>query len=267
MLDDESKSSKADETLSTDGPRHLATKPMTTTSDGWRSRLAARLPDRLRRPHWTRAEWVAWSSFVIASLAIIIAVFLFFWGIHKDHQRAVAQSHANAAVGAVSTANARLSDHGIPTVEVPTSAAAPTATVTVSGPQGDTGSSGPGPSEAQVAAAVASYCGSHTCSEPPSSSDVAEAVAGYCAAHAGCIGAPGPQGAAGQNATTDQIATAVQAYCSANNSCQGPTGGQGPPGGQGATGPMIPSFTFTVPGVLGPTTYVCSAPDYQCVAQ
>lgn len=222
------------------------------------------LPAHLSNPRRPRAEIIAICAATgVIVLGILIA--LLYLGYRGQQAEIHAKSaQVNAAVGAATSANASLSAAGLPTVPVPTSAAAPTATVTVSGPQGDQGSAGPGPSTAQVSAAVAAYCESHACSTPPSSSDVASAVAAYCAAHNACQGATGstgPQGAAGQNATTDQIAAAVQNYCAANNSCQGPTGAQGPPG---ATGPEIPSFTFT--DELG-ITYTCSAPDYQCQPQ
>lgn len=221
-------------------------------------------PAWLHRPHWTRLEWTVWLSFATMAIAVFGAV-IALTALHAANHRAdQKQAQANAAVGAATSANASLSKAGLPTIQVPTSAAAPTATVTVTGAQGANGSTGPGPSDAQVAAAVESYCSSHLCSTPPSSSDVASAVAAYCAAHSSCQGATGAKGDAGQNASTDQIAAAVQNYCSANNGCQGPTGPQGDPGPGGATGPEIPSFTFT--DELG-VTYVCNAPNYQCEPQ
>lgn len=221
-------------------------------------------PGWLHPPRWTRIQWLVWTVFAVAALSMFALTLAIIAVIQSNHRVDVKTAQVNAAVGAATSANASLSAAGLPTVQVPTSAAAPTATVTITGPQGSAGNTGPGPTDAQVAAAVVAFCEFHSCSSPPTSSDVASAVAAYCASHSGCVGPAGPQGASGKDATTDQIAASVQAYCAANNACQGPAGVQGPPG---ATGPEIPSFTFTIHGALGDTTYICSAPDYQCQAQ
>lgn len=223
------------------------------------------------RPHWpdwTRAERLAWISFAAFAVSAF-AVTLSLIALHESNHRAdVNQAKANAGVGAATSANAALSAAGLPTVAIPSSAAAPTATVTLTGAQGPSGINGSGPSAAEVSAAVTLYCDTHACGTPPTAADIAAAIVVYCQAHAGCVGATGPQGAqgpAGQNASADQIAAAVVNYCQANNACQGPTGADGGAGPVGPQGPEIPSFTFT--DEFG-VKYVCSPPDqgtqYEC---
>jgi hypothetical protein len=227
-----------------------------------------------RDPGWrTRRSLMA---LLIAFAAVVAAlVWLFLRVGDLTDQVHAEKAKVYAAVGAATSANASLSAANLPTIPINTSAAAPTATVTISGPQGDTG---PGPSDAQVALAITGYCQNHTCGTPPTAQDVAAAVVAYCVSHGGCAGpagaagpsgSVGPSGASGQDASPQQIAAAVQSYCSANNGCQGPTGTTGPTGPAGPTGPEIPSFTFTVPGTRPgqSTTYVCQAPTYQCTAE
>lgn len=136
------------------------------------------------------------------------------------------------------------------------------------GPAGDVGDQGPGPSNAQVALAVANFCSGNNCDGPgPSATQVAQAVTLFCNANGECRGPEGAPGAPGQNATgapgpsgvpgadatgapgapgaagpdgpqgpppTDQqVADAVNNFCSTRNNCQGPEGPQGPQGPPG----------------------------------
>jgi hypothetical protein len=103
------------------------------------------------------------------------------------------------------------------------------------------GPAGPAPTEAQVRAAVADYCGTgNRCKPTVSRSQIAEAVADYCAKGA-CIGdrgrdgKDGSTGPQGPGPTSDQIATAVAAYC-AGGKCTGPAGKDGKDGAPGAPG-------------------------------
>jgi hypothetical protein len=102
------------------------------------------------------------------------------------------------------------------------------------GPQGPPG---PGPTDAQVYAAVAAYLADHpVTAEGPSSAEIAAAVANHLADFP-----PGP--------TPEQVAEAVAAYLTANppaagedgqdgqDGAPGPAGPSGPPGPQGDPGP------------------------------
>lgn len=121
------------------------------------------------------------------------------------------------------------------------------------------GQRGPGPTEAQVRAAVADYCSGDRCKPTVSRSQVAEAVAAYCAKDA-CKGAPGvatdgadgtdgtdgtdgadgSDGAPGPGPTDEQIAAAVEAYC-ADGKCKGESGRDGADGADGKDATFTPS--------------------------
>jgi hypothetical protein len=141
----------------------------------------------------------------------------------------------------------------------------------IAGPAGPTGATGatghvgPGPTPAQVAAAVTQWCNTTgKCSAPgPTAAQVAAAVAQYCNARGQCTstptpGPPGPSGKPGTNGkpgedgkngakgeqgdppTSDQIAAAVISYCAnqPGGSCVGETGPAGPTGASGPAGPV-----------------------------
>jgi hypothetical protein len=108
------------------------------------------------------------------------------------------------------------------------------------------GERGPGPTAAQVQAAVADYCAGDRCKPTVSRSQVAAAVADYCAGGLcqgedgtnggpgadgtdGVNGADGTDGAPGPGPTDEQIAAAVEAYC-ADGKCQGEPGQDGADG-------------------------------------
>jgi hypothetical protein len=154
------------------------------------------------------------------------------------------------------------------------------------------GERGPGPTEAQVSAAVVSYCESHQCKgadgRTPSPDDVAKAVLAYCTGGTckGKDGAPapavtpeelgiavatycadgrcvGPAGLPGPAPTPEEIATAVANYC-ANGACKGEDGVDGEKGEKGdppssitfTNGPMA-GYTCTQ-DPPGSTSYSCS---------
>lgn len=129
----------------------------------------------------------------------------------------------------------------------------------------------PGPTDAQVAAAVDSWLRAHppapgqpatpamvatavaeylTAHPPapgraPTGQEIAAAASAYIAAHAADFQGPtGERGANGQDATDAQVSAAVASYCAAHNNCAGPTGATGPtgPAGQdGKVGPTCPA--------------------------
>lgn len=118
------------------------------------------------------------------------------------------------------------------------------------------GERGPGPTEAQVKAAVADYCAGDRCKPTVSRSQVAAAVADYCAGGlcqgkdgtnggpgadgtdgtSGTDGTDGADGAPGPGPTDEQIAAAVEAYC-ADGKCRGDKGEKGDPGADGSVTP------------------------------
>jgi hypothetical protein len=129
-----------------------------------------------------------------------------------------------------------------------------TPSVSPSASEGPAGKQGPGPSNAQIAAAVEDYCALREgCAGVPSRAQVALAVQAFCAAGAckgpsgrpgaagasgarGAAGASGASGAPGSGPTSDQVASAVAAYCAAHGDCTGPAGPKGDTGASGAAG-------------------------------
>lgn len=200
---------------------------------------------------------------------------------------------AAQAQGVANQANGRLKENGLPPVPTPSSQV-PVPTVTV------TASPVP-PSQAAIEDAVAAYCEQTKCGSGPTAAQVAQAVASFCsidgrcrgpagptgkngtgepgqAGASGATGAAGASGAAGtdgQNATSDQVAVAVADYCTAHGECAGQQGSQGPSGengGQGAAGQDgQPPVSWTYTDSLGmqhtcvrSTDFQPSAPTYTC---
>lgn len=118
------------------------------------------------------------------------------------------------------------------------------------GPTGRQGLRGPGPTDAQVAAAVERYCNTHVCGRPPT---VEQVVAGLrqCSAGGGCRGQDGAPGKDAPPPTDQQIASAVEDYCGKRGGCAGPMGMPGPAGE--SAGP----FTFSFQGPDG-VLHVCT---------
>ena len=122
---------------------------------------------------------------------------------------------------------------------------------------GPTGPQGPGPTQAQIDAAVALQLAEHPPpagqnatpamvasavadfltahppqpGRPPTAEEIASAASAYIAEHAADF-----RGQNGQNATDAQVADAVGAYCGAHGSCAGPPG---QPGHEGAPGVSV----------------------------
>jgi hypothetical protein len=150
---------------------------------------------------------------------------------------------------ALDQANARLRRHDLPPVPVP-----PPTPPSTAGQRGPRGFPGPGPTRAQVAAAVATECADGCTSVQ----QIAAAVERYCAANVcgtqGEAGAQGPAGPVGPGATDDQVQAQVDAYCAAN-----PCGSQGPKGDPGtalpgqyacAEGEVMRGFTVAEDGAV-----------------
>jgi hypothetical protein len=126
---------------------------------------------------------------------------------------------------------------------------------------------GPGPTQAQIDAAVAAYIAAHppaagknatpamiatavaeyltanppTPGRPPTVQEIATAAANWFTSHASEF-----QGPPGKAATDAQAVAAIDAYCSAHAKCAGPpgaTGAKGDSGPQGPQGPQGVSFT------------------------
>lgn len=236
------------------------------------------------------------------AVALLAVGAVWLWGMQGDRERLADDLAASGRrVDDLGAAVTKLSGQvdtlgGQPSVELRHDEQGPKP-VDVPGPQGPEGKTGPPPSNTQVRAAVAAYCGTHGCTGPtgpaPTATQVAAAVAAYCdsrgrcqgpAGAAGTPGATGPAGDAGTAGETgpqgpapsgDQIAAAVDTYCTTHDGCRGPAGADGQPGPAGATGdpgPTCPDganpITWTVDdphaAIIGldPGTYlVCRAPS------
>jgi len=122
------------------------------------------------------------------------------------------------------------------------------------GQQGEQGKPGPGPSPAQVRAAVASYCADGNCDgedgQDASPAQVAKAVAAYCNAQGECRGPSVADGSAGSDGATgpqgppptaSQVAAAVEEYCRDRDGCRGRSGSDGKDGKDGKDGTLVQS--------------------------
>ena len=166
---------------------------------------------------------------------------------------------------------------------------APSQIVGQAGPAGPQGSQGPGPSDEQVATAVAAYLSQHPIAgQPPTDAQIAAVVAVYMAQHPAPAGSPGPTGAAGPGPSDAQIAAAVAVWESGHpttgpsgpsgpSGAPGPSGAAGAPGSPGAPGPSGPSgpapsgwVYVDTPPVGNPRTHTCTpstagpSPYYSC---
>lgn len=222
------------------------------------------------RPWW-RHKWV-WVA-TVAALVIIACVMVL------ALVATSAQGDARSATDAVAALAQQVRDLGGTPVIEPSQ---------VPGPTGPAGAQGPGPTDAQVAAAVSLFCASHSnCTGTPSQAQVAAAVRAYCtdgactgpkgsagssgvagaAGAAGATGQAGAGGAQGPGPTSDEVAAAVAAYCSAHGDCTGPAGQQGSAGPRGDTGASGAAgyppgeIDIDVPDVLGGTTREYCTPN------
>jgi len=129
----------------------------------------------------------------------------------------------------------------------------------VPGAVGEQGQQGPGPSQQQIADAVAAYLTLHPV-PGASPSQVAAAVAAYL------VASPPPPGPQGPGPSGQQIADAVASYMAANPAPSGPAGKDG---SNGAAGSPPAGWSFGANGVA----YDCvpddgtPAPHYTCPPQ
>lgn len=216
---------------------------------------------------WTVPRAVAVALFAVALVAVLVFVVYGYGQITELRvQQADAARAAQALSGQVVALGAK------PVTSAPTPVTGPAGASGAAGPQG------PGPSQAQISAAVDSYFDAHPlpAGQLPPVSEVAGLVSSYLTANP-----PAP----GKDATPAEIASAVVSYCTANDGCSGPQGEQGIPGKDGATGPPGPqgdqgvqgdpgdpgptgaqgpppkTYTVQVPGVIGTTTETCVLND------
>lgn len=167
---------------------------------------------------------------------------------------------------------------------------------TVSPQPGPAGPQGPGPTDAQIQTAVAAYFAAHPVinDTPPSPSVVQAFVTAYLVAHPAPQGSPGPAGSPGSTGQTGATgATGANGRGIFNIACNdthlvvtyddsaGTTQdlgsgscGQGPQGPQGEPGKPVASYSYTVHGPLGDTSYTCTwdgesetSPHYDCSQQ
>jgi hypothetical protein len=208
--------------------------------------LVADLKDPIRaairhREPWWRQPW-AW-CFALGAAIFVASYFFLLGAVHdRDTQVAAARrdaSQANLGLAAVASQVRALGGTPAATPSQPPR----------QGPRGSRGPAGPGPTAAQIDAAVAAYCEARSgCRGTPSRAQVAAAVRAFCSAGAcrgpagpkGDTGAAGVSGAAAPAPTSEQITAAVAAYCTAHGGCTGPAGPKGDTGQQGPTGPAGP---------------------------
>lgn len=199
---------------------------------------------------------------VIAFMLVLLA------GLREQiHQQAAGEEAQQTSISNLSqslaTTEQQLTSHGI------TPAAPPPEQLVV----GPTGPAGPGPTDAQVQAAVDGYLMQHPPAGTVPASAITDAVDAYLTVNPPAPG-PGP--------TQQQIASAVATYMAANpapagpagatgaDGSPGPAGPQGPAGADGAQGPDPAGWTWTDPAGV---TYDCAqddqtpAPHYTCSAE
>lgn len=214
----------------------------------------------LKRPTWGRVrQWVLAACGVVA---LAVAVYSTYYN-HVASGRLNRQGRIITALSSAQDADAaQLKAHGYTPV-------APPPTSVIAGAQGPQGPAGPGPSDEQVAAAVAAYLQQHPIAgQPPTTDQIAAVVAVYMQqrpAPAGPSGSPGAVGAQGPGPSDAQIADAVAVWEAGHpvatvTGPQGPQGSQGPPGpaGTGATGPQGAQGS---PGSQGPPGATGPAPS------
>lgn len=229
-----------------------------------------------------RTLYAAGGVFCAAVLGLVVFLILVLFqasGQIRDLNAAsrTQQAQVDGLAGAVNSARAQIKGLGAtPVVPAPSQILK---TIVASGPSGPAGAQGPGPSDAQVQAAVAAYLSAHPV-PGVSSQQVASAVDAYFAA------SPPPSGPQGPGPSQQQIADAVASYMAANPAPSGPSGPAGSPGadGVGATGPQGPAGSPGQNGAPGSppagwsyvdaagVSYTCvpdnatPAPNYTCSA-
>ncbi len=226
---------------------------------------------------------------LLAALLLILGLVVY--TIVNQYSLRAAQSRQDKVVAALSSnlagAQSQLKQHGIEPSQPP-----PSQIIAQAGPPGPQGSQGPGPSDAQVAAAVTTYLAQHPIAGlPPTQEQVAAVVAVYMTQHPAPAGSPGPSGAAGAGPSDAQIAAAVALWEQGHPTVgpsgpSGPTGAAGasgapgspggpgspgPSGAPGATGPAPSGWVYVeTPPIGNPKTHTCTpstegpSPYYSC---
>lgn len=195
---------------------------------------------------------------VIALVAVVATALVLIWVLY--HRVGVVDQRARDAQHAARALYSQAVTAGASPVTTPPGAPPATAV------PGSVGPRGPGPTDAQIAYAVAAYCTAHDgCTGIPSPAQVRAAVSAFCATgvcrgaagptgasgQPGPSGSPGPTGAAGASGspgpgpTDDQVSAAVNAYCAAHGDCTGPAGPKGDTGASGIPGRGIASIDCT----------------------
>lgn len=208
---------------------------------------------------WARHHWwtVARASLAAAALVVVWIMLSKIGTASKQlsdlRSQQTQQSRAVTLLSSnLADAQAQLKAHGITPTQPP-----PAQIIAQAGPPGPQGAQGPGPSDAQVQAAVQAYLTAHPIAgQPPTDAQVAAVVAVYMAQHPPVAGPTGPAGATGAQGpppSDAQIAAAVEAWEQAHPAPSGPTGPSGPPGptGVGQTGPQGPPGPSGAPGASG----------------
>lgn len=108
----------------------------------------------------------------------------------------------------------------------------------------------PGPTAAQIDAAVKECFASGVCVGKATQAQVNAAVVTYCSTRNGCAGKPGadsdepgPQGETGPAPTAAQIYQAAAEWCSVDDRCKGEKGDKGDTGDTGPAGRSIESVS------------------------
>jgi hypothetical protein len=185
-----------------------------------------RIMSRLARVDGAKAR--DWSKIAAILAAIGVVLYLF-------HLQGAQIAALDAALG---DEQANAEDHGIEPVAPPAEELLDDPNY--SGPQGPQGEPGPGPSDAQVYAAVADYLAAHpVTADGPSSAQIAAAVAAYLSDYP-----PGP--------TPEQVSAAVAAYLTEHPPAAGADGADGTNGVDGSPGPTGPAGPTGPQGEAGP---------------
>jgi hypothetical protein len=201
-----------------------------------------------------RIRVLAGAGAVLAFAVVAVLAFLILKLGHASDQIAAQVEQGAArdrAVAALASGDSQLraqvrSLGGTPNVPPPQ--------VVVSAIPGAAGQQGPGPSDAQVATAVAAYLLAHPVPGVPLS-QVESAVTAALAA------SPPPSGPPGPGPSDRQVADAVAAYLQANPPPSGPAGAQGQPGRDGRDGQNCPDgYSLQPESINGHDALVCERP-------
>lgn len=197
---------------------------------------------REQRPPWYRqpAAWIALLCLVVAVLCVVFAL-------RAKNQQIADKNDTIAAKNDLVQALQR---------QVRGLGATP-----VAGPKGDTGATGPPPTDTQVAAGVYVVCTNtpSLCQQPISTSRLSAAVRD-CISSGPCPHPKnGKNGKPGPGPTTEQLREAFASYCATRAGCQGPAGQSGAAGAPGAAGPPGPSGEPGKQGVSITSSEISSA--------